>query len=190
MSEPNHSSKSAVPSWSPRVRPEKISRLYRNAARGLVDSDLIEDVGTTLFCRCASVLIVCDAAEGRVACDACGHNIARAGDLKDQTIRCGRCGWSIRWADYQKTYRHRELYAGGITDAVNAFMARWPRAPAPREKPLLIDRLIHVWHWASSRDHRFGRPAAVNLIEGSRKQVLELLSQLSGSAPAVPSKGI
>jgi hypothetical protein len=96
--------------------------------------------------------------------------------------------WSSRWADYQKTYQHQELYARGIASAADAFTKRWPQADTPREKMLLIDRLIHVWHWESSRVHEIGRPAAVNFIEGSRRQVLELLDRLGGG-PEVPEGG-
>lgn len=43
---------------------------------------------------------------------------------------------------------------------------------------LLIDRLIHVWYWQTTHDHLLGRPAGVNLIEGSRRQVLTFLDSL------------
>ena len=36
------------PQWGARVPPGKIQRLYKNDALGLVDADLIDDVGTSL----------------------------------------------------------------------------------------------------------------------------------------------
>lgn len=161
------------------MRPEKLHRLYESDARGIIDAELLDDVGTTLFCRCRDILIVSDAAEGRVKCPSCAATIAHIGDDKDQMLVCAKCGWKRAWGDYQKSYRHHELYARGLTDALTEFMARWERARAQREKMLLIDRLIHVWHWESRTDHAQGRPAAVNLIEGSREQVLKFLDELS-----------
>ncbi len=167
-----------LPRWAPRVRPEKLRRLYRDEARGILDESLLDDIGTTLFCRCRDILIVSDAAEGRVRCARCGEVIARHRDVPNAQIACPVCGWSVIWSDYLKTYRHHELYARGIEDAIREFMTGWERARSPREKMRLIDRLIHVWHWETRRDKQTGRPAAVNLIEGSRRQVLAFLDEL------------
>ena len=182
--------KSRTPSWSTRVGRKKIRRLYLNDAAGFLDSDLIQDGGERLFWRCRSILTVCEAAEGRVSCPACEAIIERRRDSKAKTIGCDRCGWLIRWADYQKSYQHRELYARGMALAAGTFMKRWPLPDPPRQKMGLIDRPIHVWHWGNSRLQAIGRPATVNLIEGSRRQVLELGDRLSRRGPTVPEGGI
>ncbi len=165
--------------WAPRVRPEKIRRLYELEARGLVDAELIDEIGTALYCRCRDSLVVSDAAEGRARCPRCGELFARRGDDKQQIVGCSSCGWQSRWIDYQKTYQHQELYARGATAELVAFMRGWERAASAREKMLLIDRLIHTWHWEARKDRQVGRPTAVNLIEGSRRQVLAFLDELS-----------
>lgn len=172
--------------WAPRVRPEKLRRLYESEARGILDAELLDDVGTTLYCRCRDILIVSDAAEGHVRCPGCAATIARRGD-KNPTLTCEQCGWKCSWGDYQKSYRHHELYARGLTEALVDFMHRWEQARTPREKMRLIDRLIHVWHWESRTDHAKGRPAAVNLIEGSRRQALKFLDELSAAPAAEPA---
>jgi DNA-directed RNA polymerase subunit N (RpoN/RPB10) len=165
--------------WAPRVRPEKLRQLYLSDARGLLDLELLEDVGITLYCRCESILVVSDAAEGKIMCAQCGAAIDRVRDDKDQKIACFSCGWTIHWSDYQKSYQHMELYARGLTEAIHEFIRGWERATNQREKMLLVDRLIHVWHWENRDDHPIGRPACVNLIEGSRRQVLQFLDELS-----------
>lgn len=178
------SAKTSAPiRWAPRVRPEKLRRLYQSEARGILDAELLDDVGTTLYWRCRDILIVSDAAEGRVKCVGCAATITRHRDDKNHLLSCPKCGWECAWTDYQKSYRHHELYARGLTEALHEFMQRWEQARTPREKMALIDRLIHVWHWESRTDHAKGRPAAVNLIEGSRRQALKFLDQLS-AAPA------
>ena len=173
----------AKPSWAPRVRMEKLRRLYREESRGMLDADLLEDVGTTLYCRCESILIASDAAAGRVHCPRCATVIARSGDDKDQLIVCAKCGWRIRWGEYQKSYQHRDLWGGGFADAMREFMRGWERAGSPRERMLLVDRLIHLWHWQMSREHEATRPAAPSFIEGSRAQVKEFLEELTVSSP-------
>jgi hypothetical protein len=170
--------------WAPRVRREKLRRLYQGEARGLLDAALLDDIGTTIYCRCRDILIVSDAAEGRITCARCGVAVVRrAGDDPEQMIECGNCGWAMRWRDYRRSYQHQELYARGLADAIGEFMRAWERAASPREKMMLIDRLIHVWHWETSHERAKGRPAAVNLIEGSRRQVLAFLDELSAGAP-------
>jgi hypothetical protein len=167
--------------WAPRVRREKLRRLYESEARGILDAELLDDVGTTIYCRCRDILIVSDAAEGRVVCPRCARAVPRAGgDDPEQMIECESCGWAMRWREFRRSYQHQELYARGVADAIVEFMRGWERAASAREKMTLIDRLIHVWHWETSRDHEKGRPAAVNLIEGNRRQVLAFLDELSG----------
>jgi hypothetical protein len=169
--------------WAPRVRREKLRRLYETEARGILDADLLDDIGTTIYCRCRDILIVSDAAEGKVVCPRCAAAIARErADDAEQEIECGSCGWAMRWRDFRRSYQHHELYARGLTDAIGGFMRGWERADQPRDKMTLIDRLIHVWHWESNPERDRGRPAAVNLIEGSRRQVLAFLDELGAAA--------
>jgi hypothetical protein len=166
------------PEWAPRVRMEKIRRIYQNDARGILDEELLDDVGITLYCRCESILDASDAALGKVHCPSCATVIIRGSTNPRQRIRC-ECGWTIRWIDYQKTYQHKDLWGGGFADAMREFIARWESRPSAREKMLLIDRLIHLWHWQSSNERGATRPAAPTFIEGSRKAVIAFLNELS-----------
>jgi predicted RNA-binding Zn-ribbon protein involved in translation (DUF1610 family) len=167
------------PHWAPRVRMEKLRRLYLNDAAGILDEELLDDVGTTLYCRCESILDASDAARGKIHCPSCANIILRASASLEETILCAKCGWTIRWADYQASYQHRDLWGGGFADAMREFTARWERAVNPREKMILIDRLIHVWHWQFSDERSATRHAAPTFIEGSRKRVIQFLDQLT-----------
>ena len=89
--------------WAPKVRPEEIRQLYERDALGIVDADLIDDVGLALHARCASIVLVND---GMVRCPRCGtvfkvHRTYRerakrepAGDL-ERVVPCPQpaCGW-------------------------------------------------------------------------------------------------
>jgi hypothetical protein len=59
--------------WAPKVRQEQIWRLYQNDARGLIDEELIDEVGWALYSRCQSILWVTD--RNRVPCPRCHHVI-------------------------------------------------------------------------------------------------------------------
>ncbi len=172
-------SPSGKPEWAPRVSRQKILRLYQNDAIGIVDEELLDEIGITLYCRCESILDASDALLGKVHCPSCANIIMRAGTEKHEQILCGKCGWTIRWIDYQKTFQHKDLWGGGFADAMHEFRTRWEARPSPREKMLLIDRLIHLWHWQFSKVRGASRPAAPTFIEGSRKEVIKFLNEIS-----------
>jgi hypothetical protein len=175
------------PRWSPRVRMEKIRRLYQDDATGILDEELLDDVGITLYCRCESILDASDAVLGKVHCPSCANVISRTrasggnhNEIKREQLVCTKCGWTIRWLDYQKTFQHKDLWGIGFADAMHEFMARWKSRPSAREKMLLIDRLIHVWHWQFSDERGASRPAAPTFIEGnSRKEIIRFLDELT-----------
>lgn len=170
--------------WAPRLHPTKLKRLYELDAQGIVDADLIDAVGFTLYSRCQSILHVSDAMNGRVHCPNCDTIIPRQTSDPATLLVCPACSWQTRWGDYYATYRTQELGAGGAMDIFQEFVARWEHARSSREKMLLIDQLIHRWHWETQSqrpDFGLGRPTGVNLIEGSKAQVLALLDTLTYS---------
>ena len=174
--------------WSPRVQPAKLRRLYQRDALGIADEELIDDVGYALYVRCQSILTVTEAAtSGCVRCPACEQMMQRRAAGEDgELLHCDACGWEMPWEQYHRSWQHQELCASGASDAFRAYVEHWLRATTPQQKMLLIDELIHVWHWQTRDDHLLGRPAGVNLIEGSRRQALALLDELTygpGSAP-------
>jgi len=52
--------------WASRVPKRKIRELYDSEASGLVDGDLLDDVGISLYLRCESILAVGQAQRGQV----------------------------------------------------------------------------------------------------------------------------
>jgi hypothetical protein len=63
--------------WSRRVLPAKIRRLYESDAQGMLDVELLDDVGYAIYVRCRDILEVSEARQGRVKCKRCGHVIQR-----------------------------------------------------------------------------------------------------------------
>ena len=123
---------------------EKIRRLYQNGARGLLNEELLDDVGTTLYCRCESILAASDAAIGRIHCPSCDNTISRRSIPKAISIEtrekviCEKCGWKVEWIAYQKTYQHKDLWGLSFAGAMRDFRAGWVIASSVREKMLLI----------------------------------------------------
>lgn len=175
--------------WNPKVPQAKLRRLYENDARGLVDEELIDEVGFGLYSRCQSILIVQDHG---VQCPLCNHVFPTGWTWQPRKdglrIRCPACGvWEITGRQYRESLQRDNVGAGNALAAFQTFVERYPRTTAPSERMLLIDRLIHEFHYALSRmpDGSLGRnpspheTAANNLIEGGHDQVVAFLEHLT-----------
>jgi len=176
--------------WAPRAPQQKIRRLYENDARGIVDAELIDDVGLTLFLRCRSMQAVSDVMlRGLIPCPLCGtvqRREPRVRDDPDELLTCS-CGWQLPWGVYHQTFQHQELIGADANPFIAEYLRAWPPARTPREKLLLIDRLIHCWHREELRaEHGIGRPTGMNFIEGSRASVIALLDGLTRGEQSAP----
>ncbi len=182
--------------WAPRLPKEKLRRLYESDARGLLDEELLDDVGACLFQRCQSILEVDAAKHGRVRCPRCAKAgretvIPREFEISayEAILTCPACGWQIAWQDYLRAFKRRQLNLGGAGDAFLAFVRGWPAARSPAQKMIAVDRLIHAFHYSMKQFPDLpSRPAALNLINGKLEDVIRFLDGLSygpGSTPAV-----
>ena len=91
---------------------------------------------------------------------------------------CNNCGWTCPWKAYQKTYQRKGLFAGGMESFVRDFVMKFSAARSSREKLVLIDTLIHRFHWESTIGSG-GRPGACSLIEGKMKDIIPFLDRLT-----------
>jgi len=168
-----------LPVWSPRVRKAKIARLYSTFGRGIVDEELIDDVGFSLLARCKSILAATEAGQGRVPCPACGSVVEHV-PWHNEVLQCGSCGWSCPWQTYKKTFKYKHLSAGGMRPFLEDFVREFPRARTHAERFIRIDTLIHRYHWENVGGG--GRPGACCLIEGKLKDIMPFLDGLSYGA--------
>jgi hypothetical protein len=53
-----------LPVWAPRLSKLQIQRLYQSVGRDLLDEELVDDVGFSLYSRCISMLQVSEAIRG------------------------------------------------------------------------------------------------------------------------------
>ncbi|NLE46749.1 MAG: hypothetical protein GX620_18720, partial [Chloroflexi bacterium] len=172
------------PTWAPRAPQWKIRRLYENDAIGLYDDELIDDVAYTLFARCGSFIMACEATQGRASCPRCSRVIPHEW-RKHELLTC-QCGWHLTWGEYFATIQHNQLSgADPVLARFREYVERLPSARSPREKVLLIDWLIHGFH-VYTRTGGPTRPVAVNLIEGRLHQVIEFLDALTYGERSTP----
>ena len=181
--------------WAPKVRPERIRRVYERDALGIVNDELIDDVGLALHARCRSIVLVND---GLVRCPRCAtvykvlrtyRERARGEPAPDPQLvapcPAPACGWSTTAGAWWRSWRHRELHAGFGLPAIRDYADRYPGAATPGARLLLIDRLLHAFHTDLRRPGP-GRPVAVNLLEGNRRQALALLDDLAYGDRSTP----
>jgi hypothetical protein len=168
-----------LPVWAPRVRKSEIRQLYETDAQGIYDLDMINEVGYGLLARCESFITASLARKGELPCPECGRTVQ-----KDEILCCS-CGWTLSWEDYYRTVRHKQLIgAEPVLKQFREFVQAFPKARTPQQKMVLIDRLIHGFHWYI----KFGptRPVAVNLIRGRMRDMVAFLDQLSYSDQSTP----
>jgi hypothetical protein len=65
-----------------------------------------------------------------------------------------------------------------MTPSVREFVTRFPASRSHGEKLILIDTLIHRFHWESAAGSG-GRPGACNLLEGTMSDIMPFLDRLT-----------
>jgi predicted RNA-binding Zn-ribbon protein involved in translation (DUF1610 family) len=178
-----------LPTWAPRVKPYRVRRLYESDAQGLLDPDLVDDVGWALYSRCDSFIAAIAARKGRVLCPVC-KNVVLDGEKHGALLRCSACGWECPYRAYMDTIKNAQLNGGPeVVGLFQEYLDRFPKAKEPPEKMLLIDGLIHGFHHflGSGRVGR-RRPVGINLLDGHLEFVILFLDRLTygpGSTPGL-----
>jgi hypothetical protein len=96
--------------------------------------------------------------------------------------------WEITGRQYRESFQYDGLAAWAALPVFQSFVDRYPAALAPRERMILIDQLLHEFHYALRRVSATGqrehhklphRTTADSLIEGSHDQVVAFLDSLT-----------
>lgn len=179
--------KHQLPQWAPRVKKEKIRRLYKLDAQGIHDQELLDDVGYGLLARCESFVIACRAREGSLPCPVCGTTVTHDHDREKEMV-CEDCGWSVTWGTYFKHIQHKQLSgADPVIHLFEAYLNGFPRAKDYRRKMFMVDRLLHGFHfWVKKETVENTRPVAVNLIEARLGEVIRFLDELTYGEKSTP----
>ena len=174
-----------MPQWAPKVEREKIRKLYLGDAQGFVDEERIDEVGIAIYARCESIRIVTEIRRnGNAECLRCGHKF-EFDYLQMETILCKKCGWSVTWVRFHKSYKGKQVWGGRAYPAFERFLRAYPNASTPQQKMLLIDSVVHACH-ESIDFHHGTAPAAKNLLKGSFKDIADFLEELAYSSESTP----
>jgi len=178
-----------LPQWAPRIKKEKIRRLYELDAKGIYDSELLDEVGYGLLARCESFIIASNSRKGSVPCPVCETTVYHNRN-REEAMVCENCGWSVTWGEYFKHTQHKQLSgAGPVLHLFEAFVNGFPKAKTDQRKMFMIDRLLHGFHYWVKKDEIINtRPVAVNLINARLGEVIRFLDELTfgeGNTPGV-----
>ena len=174
--------------WSKRVPQELISRLYNQSVSGIEDDELADEVGWALYARCESIVSATNGfEEKRLICpNLCGADVP----LKENIFECP-CGFRATWEEFKKSYKGKQLHAANAMPIFLAYQKNFPNAKTYGEKLICIDTLIHSFHLKMSyykeldsydledETVEINRPVGANLIDGSLKEVILFLDELS-----------
>jgi ribosomal protein S27AE len=160
--------------WSPKLRLAKLERLYRSSAACMLDVDLLDDVGWTLYNRIADVERVTNS---RVLCPTCGTEFAVAwlGEPRETRSSCPGCGWTVSAGEYHASWEHRDLH--GRSPKFDDFLREFPRTRSTGDKLILVDRVVHALHVVVKG--QAPHSAARNFLEGDRRRIAEVLDELA-----------
>ena len=106
--------------WASRLRQSRLRRLYRSAASGQCDDELLQDVGWSLYARCEDVVAVSRGLRlGEVPCPTCrtvilrrnARLLAEDADLTGRQLsgsgwfHCDQCSRLLLWTDCREALR-------------------------------------------------------------------------------------
>ena len=171
------------PTWAGRVPRHKIADLYKKDALGICDEDLVDEVGIGLLVRIREIFRAREANSGLARCPHCRRGIEHDFDPAF-LIRCESCNWELAWSEYQKSFQGKHLIASGMTAFMKEYLEKYQVAKSPRQRMILIDTLIHRYHW--ELEGGLTGPGARDLIGGKPQDVIDFLNELSYGTKSNP----
>ena len=163
--------------WAAKIQPQLLKRFYNMSASGIIDEDLVDDVGIRLYLRCDAMMMI---AQKSLYCPECKSKIVIAGEQGE--LKCNNCGFTFTIEEYRASFTHRELLLGNAAPYFEKYYNEYLNCKTADEKIIMIDTLIHSFH-IDMKTGAVNRVAGNNLIEGSHAQVVSLLDELSGIQP-------
>lgn len=161
-----------------KVAPQKARRLFAGDAQGRLDEELLDDVAFGLYSRCASLLEAGGLDPAQVAPPRVRGVVQRPAEWEG-FVKRQRYTWEITWQDDFEAYHRRPLDAGGDVEVMAYYVSRLPLARSPREKMLLVNRLLYECaHSLRTPAPPDAPPLALRLLQGTRDSVRAALDEL------------
>lgn len=161
-------------SWEPALSPIQLRKLYRSSASGMLDHDLLEDVGLQLYMRCRQgteefALLQSE----KLKCHHCGAVLPK----EDGLMVC-RCGYQYTFREYCNSFTGHRMPGGNAAHIFSEFAGKWPSARTDHEKMLLIDWMIHQCHISMASGLPL-RSVLKNLIDAPQRTAEQLVLELA-----------
>jgi len=92
------------------------------------------------------------------------------------------------WKTFYNTFKGKQLLVNvDLTGVTRKFVSELPKCKTPQAKMILIDAIIHACHaFVQKGVTYYGRPLAVNFIEGNMNQVVAFLENLPNGPDTLP----
>ena len=162
--------------WSEKLSRGKLVSLYQTDAKGIVDEELLDDVGYAFYARCKQAKDTRSRLpNGEIICHNCGAVLKTASYTS--LIPC-LCGYYYTYREYRRSFNAHNMPAGRAAPIFDEFADKWELCKSASEKMLLIDRLVHECHVSIMTGGK-GRSVCVNLIEGTIAQLKDMLEMLA-----------
>ena len=162
--------------WSPRVSLSKLKRLYQSSANMLLDSNLLDDIGFTLYYRCLQGKEERELYyNNKIKCHNCGNILTY--NSRSDFIQCD-CGYQYIPREYGRSYQNEWMPHGKAQPVFDELIERWPKVRTEAEKMNLIDWVIHECHKCIITGSK-ADSVAKNLLGGNRKDSEKLILELA-----------
>ena len=173
--------------WCEKVSRNDLLRLYKSESKGLLDEELLDEIGYTFYTRCKQAKEIRECMDnGQIICHHCssvigGYNpsIGSVIQMTDNNalINCD-CGYSYTYREYRRTCNTVNMPGGRATPIFENYLQKWQNCKNSTDKMMLIDWLIHECH-VTLMSGLSGRSVCINLIEGTLKQISDLINKLA-----------
>jgi len=162
--------------WCKKVSRNDLERLYASEAKGLMDTELFEEIGSMFYIRCTQAREVRSFMEqGKLLCLNCGKVLQVRGYVVVEACECGYC---YTYREYRRSCNAANMPGGRAVPVFDEFTEKWAKCGDSTQKMMLIDWLVHQCH-VTMMSGIAGRSVGVNLIEGTKKQVSDLILKLA-----------
>jgi hypothetical protein len=162
--------------WACRVSLPKLKRLYQSSARMLLDTELLDDVGLTIYFRCLQGKEERELYySNKLKCHHCGKILTYT--KKSDFLQCD-CSYQYTPREYGRSYQNEWMPHGKAQPVFDKFIEKWPKAKTPAEKMNLVDWIIHECHKCLITGAK-ADSIAKNLLGGKRTEAEKLILELA-----------
>lgn len=161
-------------SWAPALSSTQLRRLYRSSANGMLDHDLLEEVGIQLYVRCKQGIEEYRLLRsGKMKCHHCGSILPQ-----EEGLMICQCGYQYTFKEYNNSFNNHRMPGGSALHIFSEFVEKWPGVHTDSLKMNLIDWMIHQCHINMYSGLKL-RSVLKNLIDAPQKTAEKLVLELA-----------